>query len=101
MAAARRGCRSPAERSRDRLTENNSIETSPAWDPSGTRIANVETRPDHSWFPDLANLFPIGNRIREMNADGTCGRTIRSASQVALYGVAWRPGEPVDVPIDC
>lgn len=85
-----------------RLTDNKSIETSPAWDPSGARIAYVETRPDHSWIPGLANLFPIGNRIRQMNADGTCGRTVRSAPKVALYGVSWRPeADPIPAPIEC
>ena len=75
-----------------RLTDNKAIETSPAWNPSGTRIAYVEARPDHSWLAGLANLFPTGNRIREMNADGSCPKTIRSAPKVALYRVAWRPG---------
>lgn len=74
-----------------RLTDNKAIETSPVWDPSGTRIAYVEAQPDHSFIADLVNLFPTGNRLREMNADGTSARTIRSAPNVALYSVAWRP----------
>jgi Tol biopolymer transport system component len=84
-----------------RLTDNKAIETSPAWDPSGNRIAYVEAKPDHSWISGLANLFATGNRIREMNADGTCGQTVRSVPKVGLYGVAWRPGGPADGPIGC
>jgi Tol biopolymer transport system component len=84
-----------------RLTKNKAIETAPAWDPSGTRLAYVEAKPDHSGLPGLANLFPSGNRIREINADGTCARTIRSAPKVALYGVAWRPAVSADGPISC
>lgn len=84
-----------------RLTENKAIETSPAWDPSGNRIAYIEANPDHSFAPDLADIFPVGNRIRQMNADGTCARTVRSATKVALFGVTWQPGATTDAPLGC
>lgn len=84
-----------------RLTDNKAIETSPAWDPSGSRIAFVEAKPDQSWIPGLSNLFPNGNRIREMSVDGTCARTIRSAPNVAFYAVAWRPGGTAAGPVTC
>jgi Tol biopolymer transport system component len=84
-----------------RLTENSAIETAPIWDPTGSRIAYVEAKPDHSWVPGLANLFPSGNQIREMNTNGSCARTIRSEPKVAIYKVAWRPTVSPDGPISC
>lgn len=87
-------------RSLHRLTRNRGIESSPAWDPTGTRLAFVEARPDASWIPGLANLFPFGNRIREMNFDGRCARTVRSAQEVAVYEVRWKPAGDV-TPSSC
>jgi Tol biopolymer transport system component len=84
-----------------RLTKNKAIETSPAWDPAGSRIAYVEAKPDHSWVPGLANLFPSGNRIREINTDGACARTIRTEPKVALYRVAWSQIGSPDGPLGC
>lgn len=77
-----------------RLTQNdNGIETSPSWDPSGERIAYVQVKADTSFVPGLALLFPFGNEIREMNADGSCKKTVRKSPKLAFYGVAWEPGE--------
>lgn len=84
-----------------RLTDNKAIETSPAWDPSGNRIAYVEAEPDRGFVPGIANLFPSGDRIRQMNADGTCARTVRSVRQVTLFGVTWQPGATTDGPLGC
>jgi Tol biopolymer transport system component len=84
-----------------RLTRNRAIEASPAWSPSGDRIAFVEAEPDESWIPGLANLFPSGNRIRVMNVDGTCAKTVRSSHHVALFGVAWQPGSPTVTRASC
>jgi Tol biopolymer transport system component len=78
-----------------RLTRNRGIESSPSWDSSGSRLAFVEARPDDSWIPGLANLFPFGNRIRKMTSDGSCLRSIRSAPNTALYGVRWNPSSDV------
>lgn len=76
-----------------RLTYNASkIEASPSWDPSGQRIAYTEVEADTSFDPGLALLFPTGNAIAAINADGSCRRTVRSSPHVALYGVAWQPG---------
>jgi Tol biopolymer transport system component len=76
-----------------RLTRNNDgIETAPSWDPSGERIAYVQMTADTSFDPTLGLLFPFGNEIREMNADGSCQTTVRSSPKVAFYGVAWEPG---------
>ena len=76
-----------------RLTHNrDKIETSPSWDPSGQRLAYTEIKADTSFDPGLALLFPTGDAIAEINADGSCRRTVRSSARVALYGVAWQPG---------
>lgn len=76
-----------------RLTRNKTgIESSPSWDPSGQRLAYVQTRASTSFDPTLDLLFPTGNSIREMNADGSCRKTVRSDPQVAFYGVGWQPG---------
>jgi Tol biopolymer transport system component len=76
-----------------RLTRNaTKIETSPSWDPSGERIAYVQMAADTSFVPTLSFLFPFGNEIREMNADGSCKKTVRRDPKLAFYGVAWQPG---------
>lgn len=76
-----------------RLTRNEDrIESSPSWDPSGQRLAYVEVEADTSFVPGLALLFPVGNEIKEMNADGSCRGTVASSPKVAFYGVAWQPG---------
>lgn len=76
-----------------RLTRNiDRIESSPSWDPSGQRLAYTEVEADTSFDPGLALLFPVGNAIAALNADGSCRRTVQSSPRVALYGVAWQPG---------
>lgn len=86
-----------------RLTRNHTgIETSPSWDPSGERHAYVQMSADTSFDPALAFLFPLGNQIREMNADGSCKETVRRSPKIAFYGVAWSPdGERSAGPLMC
>lgn len=77
-----------------RLTKNDDgIETSPSWDPSGERIAYVQMKTSTSFDPGLDFLFPFGNEIREMNADGSCEKTVKRSPKLAFYGVVWEPGE--------
>jgi len=78
-----------------RLTRNHTgIETSPSWDPSGQRLAYVQMSADTGFDPTLSFLFPLGNQIREMNADGSCKVTVRRSPKLAFYGVAWSPDSP-------
>jgi Tol biopolymer transport system component len=86
-----------------RLTRNrDKIETSPSWDPSGRRLAYTEIEADTGFDPGLAFLFPTGDAIAEINADGSCHRTVRSSPRVALYGIAWQPGlERAALPLAC
>jgi len=86
-----------------RLTRNHTgIETSPSWDPSGRRLAYVQMQADTSFDPALSFLFPLGNQIREMNADGSCKETVRRSPTIAFYGVAWSPaGDRGAAPLEC
>ena len=76
-----------------RLTRSEDVlESSPSWDPSGQRIAYVQVKADTSFLPGLALLFPTGNALMQVNADGTCRKKIASDPKVAFYGIAWQPG---------
>lgn len=76
-----------------RLTRSEDIlESSPAWDPSGQRLGFLGTQADTSFVAGLALLFPFGNALMQINADGSCRQTITSIEKVALYGVSWQPG---------
>jgi len=76
-----------------RITRSKGVEeASPSWDPSGQRIAFVRARGSTGFVPELDQLFPYGNAIVAVNADGSCPTTVASAPRVAFYGVAWQPG---------
>lgn len=76
-----------------RLTRTDDvIESSPSWDPSGQRIAYVQVKADTSFLAGLALLFPVGNALMQVNADGSCRDKISSDRRVAFYGIAWQPG---------
>ncbi|MDX6625006.1 MAG: TolB protein [Solirubrobacterales bacterium] len=68
------------------------LESSPSWDPSGQRLAYVQLKGDTSFLAGLSNLFPTGNALMQVNADGTCRKKIASRPSTAFYGVAWQPG---------
>jgi Tol biopolymer transport system component len=86
-----------------RLTRSKGIvESHPSWDPSGQRLAYVRARGSTGFVPELDQLFPLGNAIAEINADGSCNRIVYSKPRVALYGVAWQPGAGREAgPIAC
>jgi Tol biopolymer transport system component len=74
-----------------RLTRTGSqIESAPSWDPSGQRLAYIETR--LRAYGRSGMDYPFGNAIRQVNADGTCSKRTISQPDVVLYGVAWQPG---------
>ena len=76
-----------------RLTRTDDVlESSPSWDPSGQRIAYVQVKADTSFLAGLALLFPVGNALVQVNADGSCRDKIVSDKKIAFYGVAWQPG---------
>jgi dipeptidyl aminopeptidase/acylaminoacyl peptidase len=76
-----------------RLTRSDDVrESAPSWDPSGERIAYLHDRASTGFLASLDLLFPVGNAIMQVNADGTCRSRILSLRKVALYGAAWQPG---------
>lgn len=78
------------------------LESAPSWDPSGQRIAYVQFRADTSFVPSLGLLFPTGNALMQVNADGSCRKRILSQPRVAFYGAAWQPGPGREAgPIAC
>jgi Tol biopolymer transport system component len=86
-----------------RLTHSRGvIESAPSWDPSGSRIAYVSNRASTAFVPELDNLFPAGNAIMQVNADGSCRTQVASRQGVALYGAAWQPGPGREAsPLSC
>lgn len=78
------------------------LESAPSWDPSGQRIAYVRFRADTSFVPSLGLLFPTGNALMQVNADGSCRKKVLSVPRVAFYGAAWQPGPGRETgPISC
>jgi Tol biopolymer transport system component len=71
-------------RTRDR------IELAPSWDPSGQRLAYIDS--PLQAYGRSGIEYPFGNSIRQVNADGTCSRKTISQPDVVLYGAAWQPG---------
>lgn len=62
-------------------------ESAPSWDPSGSRLAYVET-PNESPF----SLFGFGDSVVEINSDGSCRHKLAVYSGSAVYGTTWQPG---------
>jgi Tol biopolymer transport system component len=76
----------------ERLTRSEGLrETSPAWDPSGRRLAYTQTTAGEPLG------FGLTNVVMEMNVNGTCAQRIYGSGASAgpgpgLYGPVWRPG---------
>jgi len=72
-----------------RLTSGRKDDYFPSWDPSGERIAFVRYRPEVTERDEIG----IGSAVMEVNADGTCLRTVlRPSRYAAFYGTTWQPG---------
>jgi Tol biopolymer transport system component len=72
-----------------RLTSGRKDDLFQSWDPSGERIAFVRYRPEVTERDEIG----IGSAIMEVNADGSCLRTVLAPSRAtALYGAVWQPG---------
>jgi Tol biopolymer transport system component len=86
-----------------RLTHSRGVlESAPSWDPSGSRIAYVSARASTKFVPELDNLFPAGNSIMQMNADGSCRKRVASRPAIAFYGAEWEPGPGREAgPLSC
>lgn len=68
------------------------LESAPSWDPSGLRLAYVQFRAPTDWLVAIASLYPLGNALMQVNADGTCREKILTRPAVGIYGTAWQPG---------
>ena len=83
---------------RHRLTRTpGGLEIWPSWDPSGQRLVVTRVAEDERGL-----LFGLGNAVVEMNADGSCPRTVLKDREVAFYGATWQPGPGREAgPIAC
>jgi len=71
----------------------------PSWDPSGSRLAFTRSPPAKRTDPVGPSL---GNKVMEINADGTCLRKVFSNPKMTVYGSAWQPGPGREAgPISC
>lgn len=64
------------------------VEMGSSWDPSGERLAFVQFGTGSAFF----ETFGMGNSIEQMNADGTCRKTLLTFRKAALFGAVWQPG---------
>jgi len=82
-----------------RLTRTRAIDESPAWDPSGLRLAYLTL---HGRGIE-ALLLGFGDSVNEINADGSCPtRVLTAASDEAFLSPVWRPGAGREAgPISC
>lgn len=69
-----------------------------SWSPSGSRLAFTRMPSPET----EASFFGFGSAIVEMNADGSCERTVFSRASAVTVGASWRPGPGRDPgPISC
>jgi TolB protein len=72
-----------------RLTSGRKDDLFQSWDPSGERLSFVSYRPEVTDRDEIG----IGSAVMQVNADGSCLRTVLKPSRVtAFYGAAWQPG---------
>jgi Tol biopolymer transport system component len=70
----------------------------PSWDPSGRRLAFVNSLDEDPRDHGLED----GNRVMSVNADGSCLTKVFSDPDKTVYGVAWQPGPGREAgPIAC
>lgn len=80
-----------------RLTNAEASEWSPAWDPSGGRLAYTQDAKNRT----RGSLF-IGDWLMEINSDGTCRTKVLRYPKAALLTPAWQPGPGREAgPISC
>ncbi len=79
------------------LTDAEAGEWSPAWDPSGRRLAYIQAAKNRT-----RGSFFIGDRLMEINPDGTCQTKVLSYPKSALLTPTWEPGPGREAgPIAC
>ncbi|MGD9734550.1 MAG: TolB family protein [Solirubrobacterales bacterium] len=71
------------------LTSGPALDGSPAWDPSGQRLAFVRLG---NPLQSEAAAFGIGDSVYEVNADGSCLTRVLHEAGGGFTSPAWRPG---------
>lgn len=73
--------------------------SSPSWDPSASRLAFIR----NPGLEGIGSLEPEpGNKVMEINADGTCMTKVFANPDFTVYGAAWQPGPGREAgPIAC
>lgn len=78
-----------------KLTDTEAEEWSPAWDPSGRRLAYIQ-------YAENGMRFFKGDWLMEINPDGTCRTKVLSYPKTVLLTPAWQPGPGREAgPISC
>jgi len=70
------------------LLRRRSLLAEPSWDPSGERLAFIDSQVDEN-----GDLTPEeGDKLMEINADGSCLTRLISDPGIIVSGPAWQPG---------
>ncbi|MGN6202897.1 MAG: TolB family protein [Solirubrobacterales bacterium] len=70
------------------LARMRGLVSGPSWDPSGQRLAFVNSLDENPKDHGLED----GNRVMSVNADGTCLTKVFANPDMAVLGAAWQPG---------
>lgn len=71
------------------LTRTTAIDETPAWDPSGQRLAYLRL----GNAKDERAILGFGDALMEVNSDGTCDEEVIGTDvHTALLGPTWQPG---------
>jgi Tol biopolymer transport system component len=80
------------------LVRMRGVLSAPSWDPSGQRLAFVNSLDEKPRDHGLED----GNRVMSVNADGTCLTKVFSDPDKTVIGAAWEPGPGREAgPIAC
>lgn len=70
------------------LLRKRSLIAEPSWDPSGDRLAFIDSRVEENGESDPE----VGDKLMEINADGSCLTRVLSEPGIVVSGPAWQPG---------
>jgi Tol biopolymer transport system component len=70
------------------LLRERSLLAEPSWDPSGDRLAFIDSRVEENG----ESVPQEGDKLMEINADGSCLTRVLSEPGIVVSGPAWQPG---------